>query len=164
MWMGGSWDIPVFELEATDFDWSVFAIPAPEGQEEEYVSFHLDAGMGLNSASEHKEEAKIFLDWLASDELPPLLADELPGFFPIQTKAPTINNEHANTFLALNEGRGLDVRWAWPVLLDGDPDGYTLMQNGAVGIVNGTTTPQEAADALQEGLAQWLEAAQNCGQ
>jgi len=38
------------------------------------------------------------------------------------------------------------------------------MQSGAVDIVNGTTTPQEAADALQEGLAQWLEAAQNCGQ
>jgi len=163
MWLGGSWDIPVFEQEEPDFDWSIFAIPAPEGQTEEYVSFHLDAGMGLNATSEHKEEAKIFLDWLASDELPPLLASELPGFFPIQTKAPTIDNEHANTFLALNEGRGPDVRWAWPVLLDGDPDGYILMLNGAVGIINGTTTPQEAADALQEGLAQWLEAAQNCG-
>ena len=162
MWLGGSWDIPVFELEEPDFDWSIFAIPAPEGQAEGYVSFHLDAGIGLNAASEHKEEAKILLDWLASDKLPPLLANELPGFFPIHTKAPTIDNEHANTFLALNEGRGLDVRWAWPVLLDGDPDGYTLMQNGAVGIINGTTTPQEAADALQEGLAQWLEAAQNC--
>ena len=163
MWMGGSWDIPVFEQEKPDFEWSVFAIPAPEGQDKEYVSFHLDAGIGLNAASKHKEEGKIFLNWLASDKLPPLLAKELPGFFPVQSKAPVIENKHANDFLALNEGRGLDVRWAWPVLLDGDPDGYTLMQNGAVGIINGTTTPQEAADALQEGLAQWFEPAQNCG-
>ena len=58
---------------------------------------------------------------------------------------------------------GLDVRWAWPVLLDGSPDGYSLMQAGAVGISNGTTTPQEAADALQAGLAEWYEPAQNCG-
>ena len=162
MWMGGSWDIPAFELEKPDFNWSVFAIPAPKGQDKEYVCFHMDAGIGLNAASEHKDAAKVFLDWVASEELPPLLANELPGFFPVQIKAPTIDNEHANTFLSLNEGRGLDVRWAWPVLLDGDPDGYTLMQNGSVGIVNGKMTPQEAADALQEGLAQWLEPAQNC--
>ncbi|MCB0046154.1 MAG: extracellular solute-binding protein [Caldilineaceae bacterium] len=164
MWLGGSWDIPVFEQDITDFSWSVFPIPAPEGQTEEYVTFHMDAGIGLNAASQNKEAAKVLLDWMASNEIPALLANELPGFFPIHTEVPTLENEHANTFLAMNEGRGLDVRWAWPVLLDGDPDGYTLMQSGAVGIVNGTTTPQEAADALQEGLAQWLEAAQNCGQ
>ncbi len=34
MWLGGSWDIPVFESEAPDFEWSVFAIPGPAGQEE----------------------------------------------------------------------------------------------------------------------------------
>ncbi|RPJ20553.1 MAG: extracellular solute-binding protein, partial [Planctomycetaceae bacterium] len=49
MWLGGSWDIPLFESEAPDFEWSVFAVPAPEGQEEEYVTFHLDAGMGINA-------------------------------------------------------------------------------------------------------------------
>ncbi|MCP4166347.1 MAG: extracellular solute-binding protein, partial [Chloroflexi bacterium] len=163
MWMGGSWDIPFFESEATDFDWSVFAMPAPEGNDE-HVTFHLDAGMGLNAASENKEAAKLFLEWMASDELAQLLANELPGFFPIHANAPAVDNDHANTFLSLNAGRGLDVRWAWPVLLDGSPDGYALMQSGAVDIVNGNATSQEAADALQEGLAQWLEAAQNCSE
>ncbi|MCP4167412.1 MAG: extracellular solute-binding protein, partial [Chloroflexi bacterium] len=157
------WDIPFFESEATDFDWSIFAMPAPEGNDE-HVTFHLDAGMGMNAASENKEAAKLFLEWMASDELAQLLANELPGFFPIHVNAPAVENEHANTFLGLNEGRGLDVRWAWPVLLDGSPDGYALMQSGAVDIVNGNATAQEAADALQEGLAQWLEAAQNCAQ
>jgi raffinose/stachyose/melibiose transport system substrate-binding protein len=48
--------------------------------------------------------------------------------------------------------------------LDGSPDAYTLMQNGAIAVINGDMTPQQAADAMQEGLAQWFEPAQNCQQ
>lgn len=161
MWMGGSWDIPSFESQAPDFQWSVFAVPAPAGWQE-HVAFHLDAGVGLNAASEHKVEARLFLEWLTTYEAAERLGNELPGFFPIRKEVPTFENEHANTFLALTAGRGQDVRWAWEGLLDGSPDGYTLMQDGAVAVINGEMTPQEAADALQNGLAQWFEPAQAC--
>jgi raffinose/stachyose/melibiose transport system substrate-binding protein len=163
MWFGGSWDIPFFESENPDFDWSVFAVPPPAGTEG-HVTFHLDAGMGLNPASTHTEEARLFLEWMTTPEFAELLGNELPGFFPIRNNPPQLANEHANAFLALNEGRGQDVRWAWPVLLDGSPDAYTLMQNGAIAVINGDMTPQQAADAMQEGLAQWFEPAQNCQQ
>jgi raffinose/stachyose/melibiose transport system substrate-binding protein len=161
MWFGGSWDIPFFESENPDFEWSIFAVPPPAGNPG-YITFHLDAGMGINAASPHKEEARLFLEWMTTPEFASLLGNELPGFFPIRLDPPQLDNDHANAFLALNEGRGQDVRWAWPVLLDGSPDGYSLMQNGAIGVINGTMTPQEAADALQEGLAQWFEPAQTC--
>ena len=62
------------------------------------------------------------------------------------------------------KGAGLDIRWAWEKLLDGQPDGYTLMQDNAIAVLNGDMTPQEAADALQEGLATWYEPAKNCQQ
>ncbi|MBN1967076.1 MAG: extracellular solute-binding protein [Anaerolineae bacterium] len=164
MWLGGSWDIPVYENEIMDFEWSVFAIPAPAGQEEEYVTFHMDAGMGLNAAAseENQAAARLFLEWMTTAEFGQLLGDTLPGFFPISSNAITLENEHANAFLALNEGRGLDVRWAWEGLLEGQPDGYSLMQNGALAVINGDMTPQEAADALQAGLAEWFEPAQMC--
>lgn len=161
MWLGGSWDIPFFESLAPDFEWSVFAVPAPAGQPA-HVTFHLDAGIGLNAASPHKEEAKLFLTWLTTSEPAELLGNELPGFFPIHQTVPTLENTHAHAFLTLNEGRGTDVRWAWPVLRDGLPDGYSLMQSGAVAVIQGEMTPQEAADALQSGLAQWFAPAQNC--
>jgi raffinose/stachyose/melibiose transport system substrate-binding protein len=166
MWMGGSWDIPFFEGEAPEFAWSVFGIPAPAGQDQRYVTFHLDAGMGINAATspEKKEAAKKFLEWMTTEEFAGMLAAQLPGFFPIRTVAPAVENPHAATFLALNEGAGLDVRWAWEKLLDGAPDGYTLMQDNAIAVLNGQMTAQEAADALQEGLAQWFEPAQNCAQ
>lgn len=162
MWLGGSWDIPVFESEAPEFEWGVFGIPAPEGQDQRYVTFHLDAGMGVNAASPNKDAAKTFLEWMTTAEFAKLLANQLPGFFPISNNPPAPDNAHAAEFLALNEGAGLDIRLAWEKLLDGQPDGYILMQDSAIAVLGGDMTAQEAADALQEGLAQWYEPAQNC--
>jgi len=164
MWLGGSWDIPFFESEEPDFDWSIFAVPAPEGQEQEYVTFHLDAAMGMNADTEHPEAARTFLEWMTTSEFATLLGNQLPGFFPMHLEAPTLDNPHADTFLKLNEGRGLDVRWAWEGLLAGSPDGYTLMQDNAIAVLAGDITAQEAADNLQAGLEQWFEPAQTCGE
>ncbi len=85
----------------------------------------------------------------------------LPGFFSINKDAPAPSDPHAAEFFALNQGRETDVRWAWE-LLGGSPDGYTLMQDNAIAVLNGEETPQQAADALQEGLAQWFEPAKTC--
>lgn len=104
----------------------------------------------------------MFLEWMTTPEFATLFANLLPGFFPLNQQAPVLENPHAAAFIGLNEGRGLDVRWAWEGLLAGSPDGYTLMQDNAIAVLNGTMTPQEAADGLQEGLAQWFEPAQNC--
>ncbi|MGD1714674.1 extracellular solute-binding protein [Dapis sp. BLCC M172] len=161
MWMGGSWDIPIFESEAPNLTWSVFAVPPPAGKPA-YITLHPDFAIGLNAASKHKQEAKIFLQWLTTPEAAEFFSNELPGFFPMHKAVPEIRNQYANTFLKLSEGRGTDVRWAYPQLQDGLPDGYSLMQNGALKVINGEMTPQEAADALQNGLAQWFEPARRC--
>jgi raffinose/stachyose/melibiose transport system substrate-binding protein len=163
MWLGGSWDIPLFESEAPDFDWGVFAVPAPEGQDEQYVTFHYDAGIGMNANTEHPEEAREFLTWVTQPEFSTMLGNLLPGFYPLSKDKPELTDPHAAEFLALNEGRGVDVRWSWEKLDDGDPSAYSLMQDNSIAILNGEMTPQEAADGLQEGLAQWFEPAQSCG-
>lgn len=163
MWLGGSWDIPYLEENKPDFTWSVFAVPPPAGQPG-YVTFHLDVAVGLNAASTHKPEAGEFLAWMTTPEFGKLLGNELPGLFPMHRQAIILDNPHANTFLALNQGRGTDIRFASEKLGDGSPDGYTLMQDGALAVLRGEQTPQQAADNLQSGLAQWFEPAQTCGQ
>ena len=79
-------------------------------------------------------------------------------------QAPKLDNKHAKTFLALNEGRETDVRWPYPKLLDGIPDGNSLMTQNVMAVITGKLTPEEAAKALQDGLAQWFEPAQKCFQ
>jgi raffinose/stachyose/melibiose transport system substrate-binding protein len=161
MWMSGSWDIPYFEEAEPGFDWSVFAVPPPAGQPG-YVTFHLDVGIGLNATSNHPEEARAFLTWMTTPEFGELLGNAMPGFFPMHKQSPTLTNGHANAFLALNEGRETDIRFAWERLGDGEPTGYALMQSGAQAVLEGEQTPEEAAAALQAGLAQWFEPAQSC--
>ncbi|MBI9103594.1 MAG: extracellular solute-binding protein [Spirochaetales bacterium] len=153
MYFDGSWSIGTFK--DVDFEWSVFAVPPPSGQPG-YVCFHVDAGMAMNAATEHPEEAKIFLEWLGSAKGAETLANTLPtGFFPMSNKSVTISDPHANAFLAMNNGRGTDVRLPWPKLFGGSPSGYELMMYGSIKVITGESTPQEAADALAEGLATW---------
>lgn len=161
MWFGGSWDIPYFEAEKPAFQWSIMAVPPPKGQSP-VLTFHLDAGMGLNAHSKHQAEAQTFLSWMTTPEFGYLLGNELPGFFPMHTQIPQLTNLHAQTLLNLNAGRGTDVRFAWEKVRDGSPDAYTLLQTGALAVLNGEQTPQQAADAIQAGLAQWFEPARNC--
>jgi len=147
MIFGGSWDVTYFEAEEPDFEWGIFAVPAPARQPE-YVSFHPDAAIGLNAASPHADETRVFFEWLVSREAADLLQNELPGFFSMQKDPPSVQNEHANSFLNLNKVRDTDVRWAYPVLMDGLPSGHALMRENVAAVAQGEMTPQEAADAL----------------
>ena len=142
MWLGSWWDIPVYEKDLTDFEWGVFAVPAPAGQADQYVSFHLDAGMGINKASANKDAAKTFLEWMTTSDFAQQLANQLPGFFPISNNPPAPDNAHAAEFLKLNEGRSQDIRFTWEKLLDGQPDGYTLFQENAIAVLGVRQRPR----------------------
>jgi raffinose/stachyose/melibiose transport system substrate-binding protein len=155
MFFGGSWDVAFFVNSEPDFAWSVFATPAPSARPT-VVTFHPDAGLGLNSASPHKEAGLTFLSWLTTVEAAQILADEIPGFYPLNETSITLQDKYANDFYGLHEGKDVDARFVWPELQSGDPDGYILTQTAALAVVKGSMTPQEAADHLQEGLETWF--------
>ena len=159
MYFGGSFEIPTFEGAKPTFKWSVFAIPPLQGQPA-YVNYHIDTAIALNANAPHKAEALTFLKWVATPEFAKLLEDQLPGLFPLNQHAPNPSDQHGNDFLALNIGRGRDVRWVLPNT--SLPDGRTLMQDASLGVMRGDLTPQQAADQLQNGLAQWYLPAQQC--
>jgi len=46
--------------------------------------------------------------------------------------------------------------------MDSSPNGKALMQKNTTAVIMGQKTPQEAAEALQDGLAQWFKPAQRC--
>ena len=160
MYFDGSWSLGTFN--DVDFEWDVMAPPAPAANTENYICFHPDAGVGMNPATKYPEQVKTFLTWLGSKEGAQILANVLPsGMFPMSENSVTIENAHANSFLALKNDRETDVRWVWPKLLAGSPSGYDLVMNGSINVISGNITPRQAADDLKNGLAQWYAPAQD---
>lgn len=157
MRLDGSWTMADFIKGSLPFQWGVFASPPPKGKKP-YLTFHPDAGMAMNKATKYPKEATEFLAWIASKDGAAVVAKYLPiGFYPMINAPVSIADPHANEMLALNNGRGLDVRLAWPRILDGDPSGYNLIMYGSIEVMKGLKTPKEAADALAAGLAKWYK-------
>jgi raffinose/stachyose/melibiose transport system substrate-binding protein len=165
MFFGGSWDVAIFEKAAPGFEWGIFATPAPAGRKT-VVCFHPDCGIGINKASKFQKEARLFLEWLTTKQAAQILADEIPGFYPLSKTgaALKIKSAHASQFLAISNGKESDLRFDWPVLMDapqGKTDGYNLTQNAALAVAKGAMTPKQAADFVQDGLEQWYEPTQH---
>ncbi len=165
MLFDGSWQISAVESQEPSFNWSVFAVPPPAGKEQ-YISFHVDAAIGMNPATEHPEEARTFLEWLETTEFNDAFANNVPGFFPMGNAETSINDPVAAAFLGFNaQAAGTDIRFPWEKLMDapsGQESAYTVMNAGAIAVLKGEKTPQQAADDLQTALSQWYEPAQGC--
>ena len=143
MLMDGSWSCGPLNSDY-DTDWGTMAFPAPEGKTPG-MCFHPDMGITGNKATQHPEEVKAFLAWLATPEGAQITADYLPaGFFPMINAPITFQNERVTEILSLNQGKTLDARFVWPKLMDY----YTPMVEQLNAICRGETTPQAAADAL----------------
>ena len=161
MWFGGSWDIPVFQDGNAEFKWSIMPVPPVSGKDS-YFEFELDAGVGINSATKHPEEAKTFMTWLTTKKSAQLLAENLPGFFPMTKDQISINNEYANTFLTeIAASKGSDIRF---YMNQGTPDSTTLLTDNGIAVIKGSMTPQEAAQSLYDGISSWNTAQQSCKQ
>ena len=81
----GSWDISTFRAQAK-FPMGAFPPPLPAGDTQCYISDHTDIAMGVNSASKNKEDAKKFLEWLATPEFADALRQRAAGLLPAQQR------------------------------------------------------------------------------
>ncbi len=82
----GSWDITTFRKDA-QFPIGAFPPPLPAGDTQCYISDHVDIGMGVNSASKNKEDARKFLEWLATPEFAETLRQRAAGLLPAEQDA-----------------------------------------------------------------------------
>ena len=105
----GSWEIFTFSQNA-DFEFSAFPPYTQDGQSDCYIDDHTDIGIGLNSASTNKDEAKIFLEWLTSAEFAEIFANEVPGFFPLHTHSINVNDPVAKEFISWKDTCDTTIR------------------------------------------------------
>ena len=170
MLFGGSWDVEYFSNNAKSFDWSVFAPPAPTGQQT-YIIFQPDTGIGINKASAHKEEAQLLLQWLMNEGAKSS-EKYLPGRYPLINKAGEKSNVavtgHDADFSKLTTSYPSDIRWLFTDVDSQYPRASEIVRQALHDIIatnpqtGESLSPTAAARRLQTGLGEWYEPAQTC--
>jgi len=152
----GSWEISGFKTQA-DFEMGAFPPPVQKAGDTCYISDHVDIGIGMNAKTEHPEAARTFLTWVASKEFAELYGNALPGFFPLTNEKVEIQDPLAREFLSWRDECEETIRSTYQVLSRGTPNLENETWVQAANVIAGTTTPEDAAKALQEGLASWYD-------
>jgi raffinose/stachyose/melibiose transport system substrate-binding protein len=156
----GSWDIPLFE-QSKDISFDAFPPPQPEGTDKCYISDHVDIGMGVNAKSKNLDAAKTFIDWVGSAEFAGLYANALPGFFPLTQEAVEIKDPVAQTFVGWRKNCESTIRNSYQILSRGNPNLENELWAVSANVLNGSQTPEAAAEQLQKGLDGWYKPGQN---
>jgi raffinose/stachyose/melibiose transport system substrate-binding protein len=152
----GSWEISVFEKQA-DFKMGAFPPPVAKAGDQCYLSDQPDHAMGLNAASKNKEAAKTFLEWVGSQQFAEIYGNALPGFFPLTKEPVKIEDPLANTFLSWRKDCKPTMRYTYQILSRGTPNLENALWAASANVINGTETPEAAAESLQKGLASWYK-------
>ena len=152
----GSWDITTFNNQA-DFEFGAFPPPVPAGQDKCYISDHTDIALGINAKSDKLEQAKVFIEWVASEEFASLYANSLPGFFSLSNHKVDLSDPVAQEFVNWREQCESTIRNSYQILSRGTPNLENELWNVSAQVLNGTLTPEQAAQQAQDGLAKWYE-------
>ncbi|HET8728117.1 MAG TPA: ABC transporter substrate-binding protein [Alphaproteobacteria bacterium] len=152
----GSWDISVFREQA-DFELGAFKPPVPEGSDTCYISDHTDIAMGMNAATDNPEAARAFLEWMTTPEFAELYANQLPGFFSLSNHEVALEDPVAAEFLSWRQECESTIRNSYQILSRGEPNLENELWNVSAQVINGTLTPEAAAEQIQTGLDSWYQ-------
>jgi raffinose/stachyose/melibiose transport system substrate-binding protein len=153
----GSWEISPFSSAGLKL--GAFPPPVVKDGDTCYISDHNDIAMGLNAASAHKEEAKVFLDWVASPEFASIYSNALPGFFSLNSTPVEITDPLAKEFVSWRQTCKPTIRSTYQILSRGTPNLENETWTESANVINGTDTPEVAAKKLQDGLDSWYKPA-----
>ncbi|MDC7240144.1 MAG: extracellular solute-binding protein [Spirochaetales bacterium] len=153
MFIGGSWEIGIFEEMGGLDDVGYFAPPVEKAGDTLQYCFHVDAGVGMNKNTKHPEEAMMYMKWLASPEYAQLMMDELPGFFSYTPGSYSLNNSLAKEMESYVAGSVPTVRTLWEKLSAEAPSGYDLICQAIQQMYADKMTPAEACAYVDNGLS-----------
>ncbi|MBD9373031.1 carbohydrate ABC transporter substrate-binding protein [Rhizobium sp. ARZ01] len=154
----GSWEIGLFNTQA-QFKMGAFPPPVKNAGDTCYISDHNDIGIGLNAKSANAEAAKKFLSFVASPEFADMYANSLPGFFSLNSTAVKMTDPLAQEFVSWREKCKPTIRSTYQILARGTPSLENETWTESANVINGTDTPEVAAEKLQKGLDSWYKPA-----
>lgn len=152
----GSWEIGLFEKDAT-FAMGIFPPYVEKAGDTCYISDHTDIAMGMNAATKHPNEARKFLEWMTTQEFAELYSNGLPGFFTLANYNITLKDPLANEFLSWRQTCQSTIRNSYQILSRGEPNLENELWRVSAAVMNGTLTPEQAAQEIQKGLDSWYK-------
>lgn len=155
----GSWDISFFEGQGMKIGF--FGPPVQKAGDTCYISDHTDIALGMNAKTANADEARTFLDWVASDEFATLYANALPGFYPLSNNPVVLEDPVAQQAVDLRKTCESTIRNSYQILSRGEPNLENELWRVSAAVINGTLTPEAAAKELQDGLGKWYTPATN---
>jgi raffinose/stachyose/melibiose transport system substrate-binding protein len=154
----GSWEISGFNTQA-QFKMGAFPPPVKKAGDECFISDHTDLAIGMNAKTAHPEAAKKFLSWVASPEFADIYANALPGFFSLSSTPVKMQDPLAEEFVSWRQKCKPTIRSTYQILSRGTPNLENETWTESANVINGTDTPQVAAEKLQKGLDAWFKPA-----
>lgn len=154
----GSWEISGFNTQA-QFKMGAFPPPVKKDGDTCYISDHNDIGIGLNAKSKNADAAKTFLTWVASPEFAEIYANALPGFFSLNSTPVKMSDPLAQEFVSWRDKCKSTIRSTYQILSRGTPNLENETWTESANVINGTDTPEAAAEKLQKGLDSWYKPA-----
>jgi raffinose/stachyose/melibiose transport system substrate-binding protein len=154
----GSWEISVFNKQA-QFKMGAFPPPLPKEGDKCYLSDQPDHAIGMNAKTKHPEEARKFLDWVASQQFAELYGNALPGFFPLTKEKVELKDPLAKEFLSWRQNCEPTLRATYQILSRGTPNLENEVWVESANVINGIDTPEAAGKKLQDGLDSWYKPA-----
>ena len=154
----GSWEIAGFNTQA-QFKMGAFPPPVKKDGDTCYISDHNDIGIGLNAKSKNADAAKTFLTWVSSPEFAEIYANALPGFFSLNSTPVKMTDPLAQEFVSWRDKCKSTIRSTYQILSRGTPNLENETWTESANVINGTDTPEAAAEKLQKGLDSWYKPA-----
>ena len=155
----GSWDISYFVGQGMKIGF--FGPPVQKAGDTCYISDHTDIALGMNAKTAQPDEAKSFLDWVASDEFATLYSNALPGFYSLSNNPVVIEDAVAQQAVDLRKTCESTIRNSYQILSRGEPNLENELWRVSAAVINGTLTPEAGAKELQDGLDKWYKPATN---
>ncbi len=151
----GSWNIN--QLTSTGLDVGVFGAPVPAAGDQRFQQEMPDMGIGLNAASEKKDAAKEFLEWISTADFLSVYVNKLPGFFAMASEPVSYDNALAQEFADLKVDAELTPRLALDRLSAGTPPLDDEIWVALQQMYAGTESPDAVTASLQSGLESWYQ-------
>ena len=156
IFIGGSFEVGYWRDQAPDMNIGVFRVPPPPNSVHNgpLTPGWMDGSYGVSANSDAKEEAIKLVEWMGTPEFGQLFTEKIKQLSPLpqaKPKDPLLQQfakfyaETPTPYLML-----VDFRY-------GEPQGHRVLGTGLQKMLLGEMTPEQVAQSVQEGLAQWFE-------